>query len=143
LAAGTRLPDQGQVFLSLADRDKAAGLDIARQLVDLGFTLAATTGTAAYLAAHDVVVTTEVGKIAESTTARTASDLIASGLVQMVINTPSGRSARADGQAIRIAATVHKVSCLTTMSAAQAAVKGIADSRANGWSVRSLQELHR
>jgi carbamoyl-phosphate synthase large subunit len=89
-----------------------------------------------------MVVTTEVGKIAEQSSARTASDLIASGLVQMVINTPSGRSARADGHAIRIAATVHKVSCLTTMSAASAAVKGIADSRANGWSVRSLQELH-
>jgi carbamoyl-phosphate synthase large subunit len=142
LAAGTRLPDEGQVFFSLSDRDKAAGLEVARDLVALGFTLAATTGTARYLAEHGVHITTEVGKIAEGGDARTASDLISSGLVQMVINTPSGRSARADGQAIRTAATVFKVSCLTTMSAAAAAVKGIADSRANGWSVRSLQELH-
>jgi len=142
LAAGTRLPDAGQVFFSLADRDKEAGLDVARQLRDLGFTLAATAGTAAYLQEQGLEVTTLVGKIADGQDHVTAADLIASGQVQLVINTPSGRSARADGVAIRTAATVHKVSCLTTMSAAYAAVKGIADSRAHGWSVRSLQELH-
>jgi carbamoyl-phosphate synthase large subunit len=54
LAAGTRLPDKGQVFMSLADRDKVAGLELARLLSDLGFTLAATVGTAGYLRAHDV-----------------------------------------------------------------------------------------
>ena len=142
MAAGTRLPDAGQVFLSLADRDKETGLVIARELRALGFTIAATVGTAAYLGEHDVAVDTVVGKIADGLEHVTAADLLASGEVQLVINTPSGQSARTDGQAIRTAATVHKVSCLTTISAALAAVKGIADSRAHGWSVRSLQELH-
>jgi len=142
MAAGTRLPDAGQVFLSLADRDKETGLVIARELRALGFTIAATVGTAAYLGEHHVAVDTVVGKIADGLEHVTAADLLASGEVQLVINTPSGQSARTDGQAIRTAATVHKVSCLTTISAALAAVKGIADSRAHGWSVRSLQELH-
>ncbi len=142
LAAGTRLPDGGQVFFSLADHDKELGLTVAQELRDLGFDLAATAGTADFLESRGVAVQTRVGKIGESEGHDTASSLIANGNVQLVINTPSGRTARADGQAIRTAATVHKVACLTTMSAAVAAVKGIADSRAHGWSVRSLQELH-
>ena len=142
LAAGTRLPDSGQVFFSLADKDKEVGLGVARELRDLGFTLAATAGTAAYLEEHGVPVLTRVGKVADGSSGVNATDLIASGDVHLVINTPSGRSARNDGQAIRTAATVHKVSCLTTMSAAVAAVKGIADTRAQGWNVYSLQELH-
>ncbi len=141
LAAGTRLPQSGQVFLSLADKDKSNAPALAQQLRGLGFRLAATAGTAAFLAEQGVVVDTLVEKIADGAGA-TASDLIASGDVQMVINTPSGRSARADGQAIRRAATTNKVPCVTTMSAALAAVKGIADTRVQGWSVRSLQELH-
>jgi carbamoyl-phosphate synthase large subunit len=143
LAAGTRLPDAGQVFFSLADRDKQLGLTVAKELRALGFTLAATAGTAAFLTANGVSVETLVGKLGNAEGHETAAALIATGAVQLVINTPSGRTARADGQAIRTSATVHKVACLTTMSAAVAAVKGIADSRAKGWSVRSLQELHR
>ena len=104
--------------------------------------MAATAGTAAYLEEHGVPVLTRVGKVADGSSGVNATDLIASGDVHLVINTPSGRSARNDGQAIRTAATVHKVSCLTTMSAAVAAVKGIADTRAQGWNVYSLQELH-
>lgn len=142
LAAGTKLPTEGRVFLSLADRDKALGLNVATELRALGFTLAATAGTAAYLTNRGVAVDTVVGKIADGQSYENATDLIASGRVHLVVNTPSGRSARADGQAIRTAATVHKVSCLTTLSAALAAVKGIADTRDHGWTVRSLQELH-
>ncbi len=143
LAAGTRLPDQGQVFLSLADADKVAGLAVARRLRELGFRIAATVGTAGFLRSRGVDVDTLVGKIGTADLGVDAVALIASGRVHMVINTPSGRSARADGAAIRMACTVHKVACMTTMSAAQAAVVGIADTRERGWRVASLQELHR
>ncbi|HUY17042.1 MAG TPA: carbamoyl-phosphate synthase large subunit [Acidimicrobiales bacterium] len=142
LAAGTRLPDTGQVFLSLADRDKVAGLELARQLVSLGFRLAATVGTAGYLRAHEVTVDTLVGKVGLGDLAVDAVSMIASGEVQLVVNTPSGSSARSDGAAIRGASVGHGVACVTTLSAGFAAAKGIADTRAKGWRVRSLQELH-
>ena len=143
LAAGTRLPDSGQVFMSLADRDKVQGLELAGLLVDLGFTLAATVGTAGYLRAHGVVVDTLVGKVGLAEMGVDAVSMIAAGEVQLVINTPSGSGARADGALIRGACIVHAVSCLTTISAGLAAAKGIADTRAQGWRVASLQELHR
>ena len=143
LGAGTRLPDRGQVFLSLADSDKVAGVAVAQSLRDLGFAIAATVGTAGYLRSRGVLVDTLVGKIGTVDLGVDAVALIASGEVNMVINTPSGRSARADGAAIRMACTVHKVACMTTMSAALAAVVGIGDTRERGWRVASLQELHR
>ena len=142
LAAGTRLPDRGQVFLSLADSDKVAGVKVAESLRDLGFTIAATVGTAGFLRSRGVQVDTLVGKIGTADLGVDAVALIASGQVHMVINTPSGRSARADGAAIRMACTVYKTACMTTLRAAQAAVVGIGDTRAQGWRVASLQELH-
>ncbi len=143
LAAGTRLPDEGQVFMSLADRDKVQGLDLARLLSDLGFTIAATVGTAGYLRANGVTVATLVGKVGLADMGVDAVSMIAAGAVQLVVNTPSGSGARADGALIRGACVVHAVSCLTTISAGLAAAKGIADTRARGWRVASLQELHR
>jgi carbamoyl-phosphate synthase large subunit len=142
LAAGTRLPDTGQVFLSLADRDKVAGLELARQLARLGFRLAATVGTAGFLRSHDVKVDTLVGKVGLGDLGVDAVKMITSGDVQMVVNTPSGSNARSDGAAIRTACVGHGVACVTTLSAGFAAAKGIADTRAQGWRVRSLQELH-
>jgi carbamoyl-phosphate synthase large subunit len=142
LAAGTRLPHEGQVFLSLADSDKVAGVEVATKLRELGFSIAATVGTAGFLRSRGVMVDILVGKIGAADLGVDAVSLIASGRVNMVINTPSGRSARADGAAIRMACTVHKVACLTTLSAAQAAVVGIGDTRERGWRVASLQELH-
>jgi len=143
LAAGTRLPDGGQVFMSLADRDKVQGLELARSLVDLGFALAATVGTAGYLRAHGVSVATLVGKVGLADMGVDAVSMIAAGDVQMVVNTPSGGGARADGALIRGACLVHAVSCVTTLSAGFAAAKGIADTRSKGWRVVSLQELHK
>ena len=142
LAAGIRLPDTGQVFLSLADRDKASGLVLARQLRELGFTLAATIGTADFLHSNDVVVETLVAKVGLHDGAHDAVELIGSEQVQLVINTPSGRGARADGAQIRSACMTHNVPCLTTMAAGLAAARGIADTRSQGWRVTSLQELH-
>ncbi|MGD1012794.1 MAG: carbamoyl-phosphate synthase large subunit [Acidimicrobiales bacterium] len=142
LAAGTRLPDVGQVFMSLADRDKVGGLVLARQLVELGFSIAATVGTAGYLRSNEVPVRTLVGKIGLADLGADAVSMMGAGEVQLVVNTPSGGGARADGAAIRAACVVHAVPCLTTLSAGLAAAKGIADTRARGWRVHSLQELH-
>jgi carbamoyl-phosphate synthase large subunit len=142
LAAGTGLPDEGQVFMSLADRDKVAGLDLARQFTELGFRLAATVGTAGFLRSNGVAVETLVGKVGLGDLGVDAVKLIASGEVQMVVNTPSGSSARSDGAEIRRASVSHGVACVTTISAGFAAAKGIADTREHGWRVQSLQEMH-
>jgi carbamoyl-phosphate synthase large subunit len=142
-AAGDPLPESGSVFLSLADRDKPAGLRAAVRFVELGFSLAATSGTAAYLEAHGVPVETIVAKVSEdgdSDAGVDAVELIRSGKVQLVVNTPRGRGPRADGAGIRQAANVHQVACLTTVAAARAAAAGIADWATHQLSVRSLQE---
>jgi len=142
LAAGSRLPDSGRVFMSLADRDKVEGLVLARELRSLGFTLAATVGTAGFLRSNDVEVEVLVGKVGLADLGVDAVSMIANGDVQLVVNTPSGSGARADGSAIRTACVVHAVACLTTLSAGFAAAKGIGDTRSRGWRVNSLQELH-
>ena len=121
------MPDRGTVFFSLADRDKASGLEAARQFAVLGFDIAATSGTAAMLEAAGVPVATVVAKVGESPGVVDAVDLIAGGQVQLVINTPRGRGPRADGLHIRATALAHLVPCLTTVAAARAAAAGIAD----------------
>jgi carbamoyl-phosphate synthase large subunit len=143
-AAGDRLPERGMVFLSLADRDKPGGLVAARRFVDLGFSLAATDGTARYLEDNGVPVSEVVDKVGESSDGhgRSAVDLLASGDIDLVVNTPRGRGPRADGSYIRLAASVQGVPCLTTAAAALAAAGGIADWARHGLSVRSLQEFH-
>jgi carbamoyl-phosphate synthase large subunit len=141
IAAGTPLPGEGTVFLSLADRDKASGLEAARRFTALGLTLVATSGTAAFLESNGIAVATVVAKVGESGAAD-AVDLIASGRVQLVVNTPRGRGPRADGLHIRSAALAHLVPCLTTVAAARAAAAGMADWRDHGMSVVSLQEMH-
>jgi carbamoyl-phosphate synthase large subunit len=141
-AAGARLPDRGTVFLSLADRDKSGGLAAARRFVDLGFAIVATAGTAAILQAEGVPIEQVVAKVGELV-GTDAVDLIASGKVDLVVNTPRGRGPRADGMHIRRAALVHGVPCLTTVAAALAAASGIAESATHEVAVHSLQEYHR
>jgi carbamoyl-phosphate synthase large subunit len=143
LAAGNRLPVDGTVFLSLADRDKRAGLAVARSFHELGFELAATSGTAALLESEGLPVSTVVAKVGDTSPgAVDAVDLIAGGKVQLVVNTPRGRGPRADGLHIRATALEHQVPCLTTVAAARAAAAGIADWIRHPLSVRSLQEYH-
>jgi carbamoyl-phosphate synthase large subunit len=145
-AVGDRLPERGMVFLSLADRDKPGGLTAARRFVDLGFSLAATDGTARYLQENGVPVAEVVDKVGEPSYGnghgRSAVDLISNGEIDLVVNTPRGRGPRADGAYIRLAANVQGVPCLTTAAAALAAAGGIADWARHGLSVRSLQEFH-
>ncbi len=142
-AAGNRLPDGGTVFLSLADRDKPAGLVAARRLVELGFAVVATAGTAAALEADGIPVDAVVSKLGEDQEpGMDAVDMISSGKVDLVINTPRGRGPRADGDHIRRAATAHRVSCVTTVAAAVAAASGLAEWATSDPQVRSLQEYH-
>jgi len=142
-AVGSKLPDRGSVFLSLADRDKPGGLTAARRFADLGFTIVATAGTAAACEAEGIPVGAVVAKRGDEV-GIDAVDLIASGKVNLVVNTPRGRGPRADGAHIRLAASAHGVPCLTTVAAALAAAAGIAEWRSDGeHRVRSLQEYHR
>jgi carbamoyl-phosphate synthase large subunit len=152
VAAGERLPEGGTVFLSLADRDKAAGLKAAARLVEHGFDIAATVGTADYLERNGVSVAQRVAKVAvadeiaaradEEAGLPTALDLISAGTVRLVVNSPRGRGARADGAYIRRAANVHRIPCLTTAAAAVAAAESTVDRSQHDIRVRSLQEIH-
>jgi carbamoyl-phosphate synthase large subunit len=83
----------------------------------------------------------EVGKVQDHD-AVTAVDLIADGRISFVVNTPQGRGGRTDGEQIRKAASLHRVSCVTTIAAALAAAQGLADRPGDTLSVRSLQEYH-
>jgi carbamoyl-phosphate synthase large subunit len=141
LAAGTLLPAEGTVFLSLADGDKPAGLVVAKRLRELGLGIAATAGTAAYLARFDQPVDLVVGKVSEGDEL-TAVDLIADGKVSFVINTPQGRGGRTDGEQIRKTANSNRVSSVTTVAAALAAVQGMAEQAGDHMTVRPLQEFH-
>jgi len=143
MAAGTTLPFGGMVFISVADRDKPQGLEVARDFVALGFELAATFGTAAYLRDHGVAVSRLVAKVGEEGLADDAVNLVRTGKIQLVINTPRGSGPRVDGAHIRSAALASGVPCITTLAAARAAVQGIAATRATPLVVRSLQHLHR
>jgi carbamoyl-phosphate synthase large subunit len=150
IAAGDRLPTGGTVFMSLADRDKPAGVTAARRFVELDFDIAATIGTAAYLEAHGVPVAVVVAKLNEEgerepdgVDGTDAVELIAGGLITMVVNSPRGPGARADGRYIRAAANVHRVPLLTTAAAGLAAAEGMADWARHELRVRPLQDWQR
>ena len=142
LAAGTRLPAEGTVFMSMADRDKEAGLRAARIFHRLGYRLAATTGTAQFLHRGGVPVAVEVAKLGDDE-GRHAVDLIQAGEIQLVINSPRGRGPRADGAHIRSAAGRAGLPLVTTGAAALAAAYGLRDRQGLDPTVRSLQEYHR
>ena len=144
-AAGTTLPTSGMVFLSLNDRDKPSGLVVAKRLRELGLGIAATSGTADYLARFGYPVDRVVGKVSEQSQGSITDDavnLIERGEIEFVINTPRGRGAHSDGEAIRKAANIWRVSSVTTINAALAAVQGLAEQKLEPLSVKSLQEYH-
>jgi len=141
LAAGTLLPTEGTVFLSLADGDKPAGLVVAQRLRDLRLGIASTKGTGEYLERFGITVDQVVGKISDGHGIN-AVKLIESGQIVFVVNTPQGRGGRTDGEQIRKCANAHHVSSVTTVEAALAAVEGMAEMVGVELSVRSLQEYH-
>jgi carbamoyl-phosphate synthase large subunit len=136
------LPKSGKVFVSLADKDKSHGIAPAKSLIDLGFTILATTGTAAFLRDSGIAVT-EVRKYSEGQGAmgeRTIVDLLHAGEIDLVINTPVGRGTRADGWMIRTAAIQRSIPCITTTAGFAAAVSGIAALQQGEMSVKSIQK---
>jgi carbamoyl-phosphate synthase large subunit len=137
-AAGRPLPTSGTAFLSVRDEDKPAAVPVAAALAGLGFEVVATEGTARTLRAAGLEVE-EVAKVADAIADEpTVVDLVRRGRCDLVINTPQGSGARADGYLIREAALVARVPCVTTISGAAAAVHAIANARAE--SALSLQE---
>ncbi len=137
--AFSKLPVQGAVFLSVADRDKRAIVPIARRFAKLGFEIFATSGTARLLNASGIAAK-EVAKLGEGGVS--GLDLIEERRVGLVINTPQGRGPRADGYYLRRAALENRIPCITTIAGAEAAVSGIAALQREKPGVRSLQEYH-
>lgn len=139
-AAGARLPDSGTAFLTVTDSDKAGAVAIGQTLLDLGFGIVATKGTREALERMGIPAR-EIKKIGEGSP--NVVDMIESGDVTLVVNTPTGSGARADGWEIRRAAIAQGIPCLTTLSGGLAAVRAIAAARQGDAEVLSLQELHR
>ncbi len=139
LAAGQKLPRKGTIFVSVNDHDKRHVLSLARDLSQLGFTLLATRGTAAALSAAGIPAEA-VYKANEGRP--NIIDLVKTGRVDLIINTPLGRESFYDEKSIRRAAVRYKVPCITTLSAAQAAARGIRALIDHSFGVNALQDLH-
>ncbi|KAB2648414.1 MAG: carbamoyl-phosphate synthase large subunit [Verrucomicrobia bacterium] len=139
MAAQPALPTKGNIFISVADRQKTKIAELAQGFVDLGFTLFATSGTGAALKAAGIPVQ-KLFKLNEGRP--NALDMIKNGELAMIINTPSGKVAREDEVKIRSTATANRIPIITTLRAANASLAGIRALRAHGLSVKSLQEYH-
>jgi carbamoyl-phosphate synthase large subunit len=137
LAANSPLPRSGTVFISVNDRDKPEAAGIGRALAAMGYDVVATRGTAAVLRKNGVSVR-EVLKLREGRP--NLVDLMKNGSVALVINTPSGHGARSDEGRIRASAVQHGVTCITTLSAAHAAVEACQALRDRPLTVTTLQE---
>jgi carbamoyl-phosphate synthase large subunit len=139
MAAGQRLPTRGQVFISVADRDKKFVAAVAERFTELGFTLVATDGTARVLERAGLPVE-RVYKVNEGRP--NAVDLVKGEKLQLIINTPQGLQPWFDEKAIRRAAVTYRVPIITTLAAARAAAEGIAAMQQGSISVHALQALH-
>ncbi|WP_449277416.1 carbamoyl-phosphate synthase large subunit [Leucobacter sp. GX24907] len=137
-AAGSELPKSGTVFISVADRDKRSVVLPARRLSELGYRVVATQGTQVVLARNGVA-SEVVRKHSAHAEGETVVDLINRGEIDMIVNTPSGSSARADGYEIRAAAVAADKPIFTTVSELSAAV-GALSAQISGFAVTSLQE---
>lgn len=137
LAANQRLPLSGTVFVSMSDRTKAAVVPVVQDLIDLGFTVVATTGTRKALLEQDVNVEL-VLKLHEGRPH--VLDWIKNQKIQLIINTPSGEEAQADGRLIRRTALTYKIPIITTIAGAKATAAAIRSLQAQSLSVKSLQE---
>ncbi|HYB59971.1 MAG TPA: carbamoyl-phosphate synthase large subunit [Methylomirabilota bacterium] len=139
IAAGQRLPRKGTIFLSVNDHDKRHVVPIAKDLAALGFKLIATRGTAAALQAAGVETSAEF-KVNEGRP--NIVDLIKTGKVDMIINTPLGRESFYDEKSIRRAAIRYNIPSVTTLSAAKAATQGIQALVQKSLEYAALQRLH-
>jgi carbamoyl-phosphate synthase large subunit len=136
-SAGMSLPASGKVIITVNDRDKPTITPVARRLSDLGFQIAATEGTARYFRQRGIPCE-RVFKVREGRP--NLADLIISGEVALLINTPLGKKSQYDDYAVRRAAITYKVPYITTTSAAEAAADAIIALRYRTREVRSIQE---
>ena len=139
ISSNTVFPTSGSAFISVNNRDKRAIILVARSLVEAGFSIFATKGTAKALKSNGIPVE-RVKKVGEGNP--NVVDLIRDGRVDLVINTPYGHGSRGDGYYIRTAAALSGVPCITTMAAAYTLVQGISALKSNGITVKSIQEYH-
>ena len=137
IAAGVGLPVSGAVLVSVNDFDKGAGLKIARDFHRMGFELYATPGTASFFGKAGLPVKA-VNKMHDGSPHTV--DLIRSGKVNLIINTPRGPNSHSDGLEIRLAAIMMDIPLLTTLSAASASVAGIRALRQHALRYRSMQD---
>lgn len=140
LAAGSGLPREGRIFVSVANRDKRAMIFPVKRLADLGFTIVATTGTADVLRRNGIPSQVVHKHSERSEGDESIVDLILAGEIAMVVNTPSGPNARADGYAIRAATTSMDKPIVTTVQELAAAVQGIEAQMHGVFTVKPLQE---
>ena len=140
LAAGSVLPRSGTVLVSLGPKGKMEALPIIKDLINLGFNIIATRHTAEFLREYELNVL-EVNKISEGRP--NVVDIIKNRQVNLVINTPSGKTSRADGYHIRRSAVIYNVPIVTTLAAPRATVEGIKAQKSKDWSVQSLQEHYK
>ena len=139
LGAGQRLPEQGTVCLSVNNDDKPHVVPIARALAELGFALLATRGTAVYLRTHGV----DCGVVYKVNEGRpNLADEIVNRRIHLVVNTPLGLESFFDDKAVRRAAMMAGIPCITTMTGAAAAVDAIRALKSRELNVRSLQEYY-
>ncbi len=139
-AAGAALPQSGTAFITVTDADKPGAVGIGQTLHDVGFRIVATRGTKEALERMGIPAT-ELMKVGEGSP--NVVEMIESGEVDLVVNTPTGSGARTDGWQIRRAAIARGVPCLTTLSGGFAAARAIASGRQGVAEVLSLQEIHR
>jgi len=135
--AGQILPLKGTVFISLRSKDKRPMIFLAKKLVDLGFNLVGTRGTAKALARNDIPVS-EVLKVSQGRP--NVVDMMKNGEIDLIINTPGGKGTKPDGLAIRSNAVALKVPLITTVAGAYAAVNGIEALKKKGIQVKTIQE---
>jgi len=139
LAAGVKLPTGGKAFVSVRDGDKLVAVQVARDLVDMGFSILATRGTAGVLLSHGVPVT-QVNKVAEGRPH--IVDMIKNGDVSFIVNTTEAtRTSHSDSRAIRVTALARRVTYYTTIAGAKAACAGMKYHLASLEPYR-LQDLH-
>ena len=140
-AYSSGLPTSGSVFVSVADRDKAQVIEPVRKLIEMGFQVMATDGTAAKLAEHGIASTLVAKEhIGSSDGRKTTVQAIMDGDLSLVVNTPFGTGARRDGYEIRVATVLANIPAITTVQGLVAAVEGIASLQAGPMKVKSIQE---
>ncbi len=139
-ATKLKLPTEGKVLITIADRDKDKIIDVAKNFVNLGFGIVSTSGTKKFLASHGIEAE-EVLKVHEGRP--NIVDLLKNGEITLVINTPAGKQSEFDDSYIRKNAIKHNILYITTTAAARAATAGIKERLNGNYKVKSLQEYHK